>query len=174
MAIKSQKCLVIDADVAHAAGASAHPVATACRNMLNEILHLGHRFVSTQRIDQEWRRHVSKFSYQWHAAMLSRSRVAAVDPVPSAGFENAILGGGFGPAQREAMLKDLHLVCAALASDRVILSMDQTARRLFGRLSGAQRTLKRLAWGNPAMPEEAILTWLRSGAKTEKRRCLDA
>jgi hypothetical protein len=72
------------------------------------------------------------------------------------------------------MLSDLHLVCAAFAADCVILSMDETARRLFGKLAGTERTLKRLAWGNPTKEEDAVSNWLRAGAKIEKHRRLGA
>jgi len=70
------------------------------------------------------------------------------------------------------MLKDIHLVEAALACDHVIVSLDEDARRRFARASGQVEELRRVAWVNPARDAADVLDWLRAGARAERSRRL--
>jgi len=70
------------------------------------------------------------------------------------------------------MLKDLILIEAALASDKTVVSRDDTVRRLFRANLARLRALRPVVWVNPERPDEAAVDWLRSGAKPERRRQL--
>ena len=64
MRARDSKRLVIDADVAQAAGSetATHPRARHCRDFLDEVLTLSHRVVMTERINNEWKNHQSRFA----------------------------------------------------------------------------------------------------------------
>ena len=75
-------------------------------------------------------------------------------------------------AERDAMLKDVHLVEAALATDHTVVSLDDHAREAFASAAQSVGQLRMIAWVNPGNPAENILDWLRNGAEVEKERCL--
>ena len=53
---------------------------------------------------------------------------------------------------REAMLEDFHLIEAALATDRTVVSRDETVRNLFATASSRIGELKNIIWVNPDKP----------------------
>ena len=68
--------------------------------------------------------------------------------------------------------KDVHLVEAALATDRLITSQDERVRSALRTASNNVGELKRIVWVNPTRGDEKPVDWLREGAKTEERRLL--
>lgn len=72
----------------------------------------------------------------------------------------------------EAVRKDIHLIHAALAADRSIVSCDETARRLFGNASASVTDLSPIIWVNPDQEEEEPIRWLEDGAEAEPDRML--
>src|SRR5712691_9172343 len=77
-----------------------------------------------------------------------------------------------GNDEREAMRKDFLLIEAALATDRIVISLDDTARGLFAVAARSVGELRNVAWVNPDKTEEQSVLWLENGAKPEKRRLL--
>jgi len=69
---------------------------------------------------------------------------------------------------QEAMRKDLLLITAALRTDKVIVSLDDTARTHFAAASRAVGEIRNIVWVNPGITGEEVLTWLQNGAKPEK------
>jgi hypothetical protein len=67
-------------------------------------------------------------------------------------------------AEKEAMLKDVHLIEAALAADKIVASLDDEARRLFN-----VAELSTVVWVNPVAHHEDCLTWLADGAEPVER-----
>jgi len=171
---KFTKRLVIDASVVHAAGDQApdHPTSKACRDFLLSVLEICHRTVLTSEIAQEWKRHASLFSNEWHVAMVSRRKAVHVPSGSTIDIDQAVSAASLSPNARRDMHKDLHLIEAALATDRRIASLDDAARRMFGDLSATVRELRKVVWVNPSAAGETPLPWLASGAKLEARRML--
>ena len=56
--------------------------------------------------------------------------------------------------QREAAEKDAHQIEAAIATDRLVASRDEKARRLFGSASIEVRQLRQIVWVNPTKADE--------------------
>ena len=71
-----------------------------------------------------------------------------------------------------AVRKDIHLIHAALAADRSIVSCDETARQLFGNASAAVPDLSSIVWVNPDREAETPIRWLENGAEAESHRIL--
>jgi superfamily I DNA and RNA helicase len=72
----------------------------------------------------------------------------------------------------KAMLKDVHLLEAALATDCVVISSDETVRHLFSDLSQQLVSVKGIAWVNPTKVLESTIDWLENGANVESLRQL--
>lgn len=70
------------------------------------------------------------------------------------------------------MLKDVHLVEAALQADKIVVSMDEVVRSCFHDLSSQAHQLKYIAWINPCQEHEHALDWLREGAEYVRACCL--
>jgi hypothetical protein len=64
------------------------------------------------------------------------------------------------------MTKDLCLIEAALATDKIVISLDDnTARKFFSEASVKIDELKDIVWVNPdKVDEEQPIEWLRNGA----------
>jgi hypothetical protein len=73
-----------------------------------------------------------------------------------------------------AMIEDVHLLDAALASDRVVLSLDEEVRACLRSAASEIEPLRKVAWANPLREEENVGEWLRDGAKPKPLRQLGA
>ena len=69
---------------------------------------------------------------------------------------------------------DLHLIEAALATDRTVASVDKKVRAFFsGEASACQvEELRTIVWVNPELEEETPILWLERGAPAEPERML--
>ena len=163
--------LVIDADVAHSASEAKHPISSTCRKFLETMLEVGHHVVMTDEIKKEWHLHISKYSRRWRRQMYGRRLVTQIKV-----DEDEILRGRIDAAvyldQKAIVAKDVHLIEAAIATDRLVASQDERARRAFGNASANVSELKQIVWVNPTQDEEKPIDWLRDGAKTEAHRQL--
>jgi hypothetical protein len=169
---KASTALIIDASVARAAGLTNHPVSSACRIFLHEALNICHKVVMTPEISEEWNKHRSNYAFRWRASMTARKKVVRPGPVEDARLRQTIRSLQLTDHVREAILKDIHLVEAAFATERTIASLDEFVRGHLRQISGSVRTLKSLVWVNPAKDEELPINWLRQGAKAEENRRL--
>jgi hypothetical protein len=70
------------------------------------------------------------------------------------------------------VLKDCHLVEAALATDRRVAALDDKVRNHLAGLLAAVPPLQSLLWVNPASEEEKVVEWLEAGAPDQKKRRL--
>jgi hypothetical protein len=73
---------------------------------------------------------------------------------------------------RDAMLKDIHLIEAALKADKIVVSMDEAVRRYFHEATQKVGELRLIVWVNPCESEETPLEWLKDGAELERDRLL--
>jgi hypothetical protein len=103
--------------------------------------------------------------------MDARKKVIRVDAAESQSIREKIDRKSQGN-KRAAMLKDLHLVAAATATDGLIVSMDEEVRKLYRGISQHIGELRELVWVNPCKEEEGALQWLKNGADPEAERKL--
>ena len=68
------------------------------------------------------------------------------------------------------MLKDIHLIEAALLTDRVVVSNDNKVRNHFNSVSTTVHHLKLISWLNPTNADEDVVRWLWEGAVEEDFR----
>src|SRR5947199_9302433 len=169
---KASAELVVDASVARASGETQHPVSRACREFLQEMLKVCHKIVMTQEIRQEWNRHRSKFAYVWLSSMTARKKVVRVGSAEKPELRQAIRLLELGEKERGAILKDIHLVEAALAAGQTVVSLDDNARDLLRLIVASIPSVRPVVWVNPVKEDEHAIQWLGKGAIAEKRRQL--
>jgi hypothetical protein len=66
------------------------------------------------------------------------------------------------------MLKDVHLLEAALESDCRVASLDDLVKELFAAACGKYKAIKTVTWVNPDKEFAEVLNWLESGALLNK------
>jgi len=171
---KSFKCLVIDTDIASAATdrVTIDPRTEDCRKLLEAITDTKHRVVRTEAIRREWDKHQSLFTRRWLSSMFARKLVCKVDAPANDQLHRDIERYALSEKKRDAMLKDTHLIEAALQADKIVISMDETVRHCFGEIARQIRPLESIAWGNPCISDEMVIDWLQRGAPLEKERLL--
>lgn len=172
---KTPKCLVIDTDVARAAGEaiSQDTKSKSCRAFLSCMLdETPHKVVLTRDIQAEWNKHQSLATLRWRRTMIAQKRVCLIEATIDIDLRQQIEECAPSVNKGKAMLKDVHLVEAACQADKIIISMDEVVRGCFHGLSSYVPLLKQLAWINPCQETEKPLLWLRNGAECESARCL--
>lgn len=163
--------MVVDACVARAAGgADASSIeAKACRDVLVTIYEVSLRLVMSKEIGEEWRRHQSNYSRKWLHQMFGRKRVDFVQPSQHQPIRIAMRAHLVASIQR-IVEKDLHVIEAALATDRRIVSQDDTSCLHLGSLAPHVPELKHLHWANPTSTE--CIGWLQQGAPESNFFCV--
>jgi len=171
---KPSQRLVVDASVARASGGAdaTYPTSKHCRDFLDVVRKICHQIVMSPDIAAEWDRHQSHWARTWRVSMVARKKLCRVNPSGDTELQDRVVGVAAGDSQREAMLKDYHLIEAALATDQCIASLDDTARDLFARAARQVKELRGVAWVNPFLPDEQPIPWLAGGARPEKTRLL--
>lgn len=177
MRVRNSKRLVIDADVARASGSETaiHPRAEHCRDFLNAVLSLSYRIVMTEKINNEWKNHQSRFARRWRVSMDARRKIDRINPPEDEELQDKVTNTTSDKDELETMQKDFHLLQAALATDQTVISLDETIRGLFKRASQQVGEIRNIIWVNPdKTTEEQPILWLQNGAPPEAHRRLSA
>ncbi len=172
---KASKCLVIDTDIARAAGESTSqsPISRNCRDFMHTMLEeTTHKVVLTKEIQIEWNKHQSRATLRWRSTMVAQKRIRVIQAPTDQELCQHIEQYAPSEKKHNAMLKDIHLVEAALQADKTVISMDEIVRGCFHDLSHQTHQLKQITWVNPCQENETPLDWLREGAEQNKERCL--
>ena len=172
---KASRRLIIDASIARAAGReeAIHPTSKPCCEFLTTVLKVCHRIVITSDILQEWKKHQSRFASTWLSQMYGRKKVDdEVGVTTDNELRSKIKRQGDSEKDRAAMLKDIHLIEAAQATDQTVISLDETVRKLFNASAKHIGVFKNIIWVNPDKIDEQPFLWLKNGAKPEKKRLL--
>ena len=177
MSKKDSKVLVIDASIARSAGPphSIHPTSSNCRNFLENVLLICHQIAMTPEIREEWNNHQSRFAREWRARMVAKKKLYLLtDILPDKELWKGLENIAKTDQQRAQIVKDIHLLEAALASDKIVVSLDEnTARKYFDNAAQTIVDLQKITWVNPdRIEEETPIAWLKDGAKPEKKRLL--
>lgn len=170
------KRLVIDADVAQAAGSetATHPRAINCRDFLIQVQTQQHQLVLTKAISQEWKKHRSRFASKWRLSMEARKRTVSINPPEDHQLRNNIASTTSNADDVEVMQKDYHLLEAALDTDNSIISCDESVRTLYAKAAQQVGEIRKIVWVNPDKTEDEPIVWLKSGAPPEVHRQLSA
>src|SRR4051794_12743935 len=122
MAAKTSRRLVIDASVARSSGGedATFPTSKHCRDFLKAVLSICHRIVLTPEIQAEWHKHQSNFARRWLVSMFARKKVEQAGSITKQDPRDNIHAATENEKARAAMLKDIHLLEAAIATDETV------------------------------------------------------
>jgi hypothetical protein len=144
---RRSRLLVVDASVAQSAGETEHPVSSCCRDSLFAILTICHRVVITEAIQDEWNRHMSRFTRKWLTSMWARKKVHPCEGVPLSHVDEAC--DGLSAAEQDGLRKDLCLVEAACAADGIIVTRDEVIQAIWDKCHDRLGVPKPITWINP-------------------------
>lgn len=167
--------MVIDASVARASGgnSAAHPTAAHTRDFLQAVLTICHKAVMTSAVRDEWDAHQSYFARKWRSSMLARKKLKLLKVDEQQNLRRRIESEVTSDAKKAAMLKDCHLIEAALATDRRIIALDNSARQLFSEASSNISEMQCIIWIDPVDDADRVIDWL-NGAPDQAKWYLKA
>lgn len=178
MRARGLKRVVVNASVARAAGGAEAtvPVSINCTEFLETFRdESSHHVVMTFELSEEWDEHQSNFAAEWLGNMIATKRFQYIELSQNRALYDEIEATAVEEKDINAMLKDFHLIGAALATDQTIVSLDETIRGLFKRASQQIREIRNIIWVNPdRAAEEHPIAWLQNGAPPEAHRRLSA
>jgi hypothetical protein len=181
MKAKQSKRLVIDASVARACGGpqAIHPTSMHCRDFLESVLNICHQVVMTSEIRNEWDKHQSRFALEWRKNMVAKRKLIPLKDLPlDQMLWKELEDSATTDKHRQQIVKDICLLEAALATDKIVISLDDnTARKYFSQaaqqIQSLQDSLKDIIWVNPDhVEQEQPIAWLTKGAPYEENRTL--
>lgn len=169
------RLLVVDASIARAAGdISLHPVSLRCRETLECIRDHRHKMAMSKSINLEWDQHQSKFARRWRLSMMARRQIVSLNEGDLPDLGPRILKATSDEPLRAIMIKDKHLLEAALIADKRVLSNDDKVRDQIRAHIHALPELRKILWGNPSNESERVVDWLRRDAPNDLHRELGA
>jgi hypothetical protein len=159
---KKAFAIVVDASVYGGAGRGPEsgPGVIPCINALNAIKDAQLLVVVSPRLLEEG--HIGPFARKWMVQMFARRKVYRVNDPPVLDALRNLLPDLEEAGVANAISKDLHLVEAALGTDKRILSLDERMRGHLGKLAARIAELSQIHWANPRHPQ--CHTWLLDGA----------
>lgn len=175
MSKKKSRRIVIDACIARSAGGKEAQKGHSglCTSFLSKVLEICYIAVFTKELIEEWNKHQSGFARGWRVKMYSKKKIKILNNSEDRLLRNRIRSEcEKTELPLKEVLKDMHLIEAAITTDKTIASIDDNARRSFKKMSPGIGELKLICWINPANPEENVIQWLESGAMPDKNRLL--
>lgn len=149
--------LVIDTSILRSASErpSPDPRGPTCGKLLRDILEICHHAVFTPESSAEWNRHRSRFAMTWRRAMTARKKLHFLDDAcRDADLRSAcerLFQDDGAPDSWEEVEKDLHLAEAALATDKIVLSVERRIHECFRWACSKRgaRKLREIHWFHP-------------------------
>src|ERR1700742_1873333 len=151
MPAKIPKRLVIVSSVARSSGDenALFPTSKRCRDFLLATRDICRQAVMTAAMVEEWNQHQSRFARAWRVSMVARRKLHIIDVPSDDQLRENTSRAAARTRNREAMLKDTHLLEAAIATDQIVVSLDETVRTLFVEVANKIGEIKRVCWANP-------------------------
>lgn len=171
MAKARPRLLVVDASIARAAGdISLHPISLRCREALECIRNHNHKMAMSESIRAEWDHHQSRFARLWRLSMMARKQIVPLneDDLPDLGPR--ILKATSDESLQAIMIKDKHLLEAALIADKRVLSKDDKVRDQIRAHIQSLSEVRKILWCNPCEEKERVVDWLKQGAPNDRHR----
>lgn len=168
---RNSKAIVVDASVVRSAGMTENPTSIHCREVLQTMLDYCHRVVLSTDVNQELRKHASRFARLWLGSMTAKKKLLLVT---DSGAYSELYGRVEAcleeAKQQEAVSKDFHLVVAAFESDKIIITRDERLCKILDAAAGQVEELRSLIFANPDATEQQVADWLNRGAPAERTR----
>ena len=144
---KHSRLLVVDASVAQSAGETEHPVSSCCRDSLLAIRTICHGLVMTGQVQDEWNRHMSRFTRKWLTSMGRGRRSTRCEGVPVSHVDEAC--EGLSATEQDGLRKDLCLFEAACAGDGIVVTRDDVIQAIWYKCHDRLGVPRPITWINP-------------------------
>ena len=164
--------VIIDADIARSSGASEPPVSSGSRALLDSVSKNGHKAAMCPTLMAEWNKHRSLFARRWLSSMIAKRKVDFIKP--EAITIDSIDRHLINEKSIAIAKKDVHLIDAALATDRVIASNDDIARNVFCELSRNCGNIRTIKWFNAITDRDFVSNFLLSDCFVPEKYCIAA
>jgi hypothetical protein len=113
----------------------------------------------------EWQAHQSAFAVRWRAAMVASRRLRIADVSEDVRLRAKLADALPKESERKALLKDTHLLEAALGFDDRIVSSDHISRKLAARTSSTVREIAAVQWADAVDWPDETCEWIAGGAR---------
>ena len=173
MTRKNGKRLVIDANIAHSAGAGEVPASRYSRTSLEAVLEGEYVAVFNSSLRAELKDHSSKTFQIWWRSMSAQKRIEDREGIEYAHHLDPACACLEHDRWKEALRKDFHLVQSALASGHTILSNEKNFPKFIAIASRNVRDLSDLYYANPAAEGDICIHWIKAGAERDADRQID-
>lgn len=123
------------------------------------VMHL------SPQLDTEWLACTNAFAIAWYSAMLSHNRIRKSIVNGSEDVHNEIDNMAGHSSERAGLLKDFHLVQAAVFFDKRLVSNDRVARDGFARFLPRCPSLNGLLWADMTVHGgNTVKNWIAKNA----------
>lgn len=179
--------IVIDTDVARAAGFSDSPAARLAADIFDIISSHDYALAFSKVLWDEWHKHrngvqskdgkhswpfyMSILTHQYLAKLKTLGKIKMYDTNNYRYVCTSIKTKAPNDFPINRIVKDMHIILTALSADRRLISSNTRERLHFARACAWEESLAMLNW--PESLEDA-LDWLRSGAPENRPLCVFA
>lgn len=133
-----------------------------------------HRVVLSATQYWEWQKHQSGFAKNWLARMMGKKLYVVLNPEPNSGLTDRIHALECTEKARREMLKDVHLLENALATDHAVLSQETNVLLLFATHTQPLSIPRPVACMNPTEDVNTCIAWVEAGVPVGQARCIPA
>ena len=176
---------MIDTSVLRAASGvdASSEVASSCGLFLEAVFKICHQVVKSNAISLEWTKdrperpwnpYMSIYSLKWLSWMKSRGKIHKMkEETYSQDLRDDLEESQNTDQQKESVLKDAFLVEAALNADLILVSLDESLKKLLKRSVSEIPEIGKILWVNPTKENDTFLRWLEDGAPFEEKWALE-
>lgn len=150
---------IVDACVAMAIGDPTVEQMANARKLIDALATGPVGVCMTDALVAEWDKHASKFMKKWLAKMVSKGRTRHERDTRLSDYRR-VLKGVDPTMGKAAMLKDAHLVEAAILCRAGVLSLDDKQRRYLAGIVPLYPRVGRIQWFNPESDFSDCEAWL--------------
>ncbi|SEH04160.1 hypothetical protein [Candidatus Venteria ishoeyi] len=170
--MKKRDKWVIDADIAHSSGTTEHPISRSCRLFLDFVRKQGYFIVMNKELMNEWNQHKSIYAKKWLVSMYARKKIIRHND-GKFDFEQKIASSSLRNKQKNAALKDIHLLNASRSYGKTIASGDDAAREIYVILAASHKEIAEFLWVNPKNISETLIDYIENSKSAKPEWYLD-
>ncbi|MEU6646939.1 hypothetical protein ABZ863_30990 [Saccharomonospora sp. NPDC046836] len=116
----------------------------------------------TPNLQDEWKRHATRFMTRWLVMMEQRCRVRRERDRRISDLRSAVATNVTQEEKRNVILKDIHITEAAIFLKIAVFSFDEKQRRVLSELQQDYSLLGDVQWFNPESDIETLKYWIDS------------
>lgn len=147
------KFFVIDACVPTSASDNDKPISSHSRIFLENFrIKTNYKIVLSEQLKREWLEHASLYTRKFFSSLKSRRRILYIEDIEGQFEIRYNLHKIRDQSRISAIEKDMHLIEAALLSDKIIVSSDNKARGHFSFISDTFNIIGSILWVDPTKP----------------------